>query len=717
MSDTVEGEGKYYLSPIIGRIGGKTKLRETITPLIPEDIGIYIEPFIGGGSIFFSKERYAPVEVINDKDKDIIDVYRDIQKVSLNQFKSFDFTPNREKFDRLRDSTIESNPVKRLYRNLYLNKFSFSGNRMFYAPSFEERNPESIGSRIINNYKKYQERLKDVVILNEDYTKVVRKYNKPNAFFYLDPPYSAARPSWSYKFNLAPEGILKTLDTIKGKFLMSYDDSKTNRELFSKYNVYTTKTKYQLSNTETKHSAKTELLISNYHLKGKNIKAIKKSSRALKGAGLTGGRLEPLPNLTLQQFYDMYMGGKALPRTDPLFAGEDGDKKYKDYMDRIMYNYERRKQGWSPINPSAKEMDERNKRIEESEKARRDYEQSPEGWYEMNVAPFGNDDEIAPCNFNPDGSIPLDQWSGMPTTTDMSRLNCFYAEFYNPKTGKLDKETHFKRRQALNEAYNRDVGFWEQFGRGFVGSLKTFTQPILSAVSYVPGLGTIADLASTAIDFIPSPKNEIAGEGKPSEKMFYKTADFAYEKQPPKEVGDFVLFKNTPTLDAWINYKDNTIMIAVRGTSDFRDMKANSSLPFNNLINTQRYKEDKATIQQIIKQFPPSAYEYYLSGHSLGGAIVAQLKKDFPLLKDAVVYNSAYQTSDVIREDPTIKKLYTTDDPLYKLAGRTFKNKVVVPIDQKFLRGITGVLGTVARGYSGHKLTKFKSLYGEGIIA
>jgi hypothetical protein len=177
-----------------------------------------------------------------------------------------------------------------------------------------------------------------------------------------------------------------------------------------------------------------------------------------------------------------------------------------------------------------------------------------------------------------------------------------------------------------------------------------------------------------------------------------------------------VLFKNTPTLDAWINWRDNTIMIAVRGTKDFRDLKANTSLPFNNLTNTQRYKEDRATIEQIIKQFPPSAYEYYLSGHSLGGAVVAQLKKDFPLLKDAVVYNSAYQTNDVIREDPTIKKLYTTDDPLYKLAGRTFKNKVVVPVNAGVLSKIGGIFGSVARGYSGHKLTKFKSLYGEGIV-
>lgn len=463
-------------------------------------------------------------------------------------------------------------------------------------------------------------------------------------------------------------------------------------------------------------SLQTKLNVGNSVISKKTGKLVK-PKLLVRGAGLKGGRrLQPFPNMTLQQFLDMYMGGKLLPKTDPQFAGADSEKKYQEYLDKINYMLERRRQGWSPVNPTQAEMNERNKRIQDAVKAQNDYEQSPEGWYEMQVKPFGNDDEVAPCSFNPDGSIPLDKWTGKPTTVNIPRLDCYYAEFYNPATGKLDRETHHKRRQALNDAFNREVGFWEQFGRGFTGSLTSFAKPILDVASFVPGVGAVARGLSTAIDFIPQPKNEIAGGAKPTEKIFYKTADFAYESNPPKEVGDFVLFKNTPTLDAWINWRDNTIMIAVRGTKDFRDMKANTSLPFNNLRNTQRYKEDRMVIEQIIKQFPPSAYEYYLSGHSLGGAIVAQLKKDFPLLKDAVVYNSAYQTNDVIQEDKSIKKLYTTDDPLYKIAGRSFENKVVVPVDSSFLHSISGILGRVARGYSGHKLTKFKSLYGEGII-
>jgi DNA adenine methylase len=51
----------------ISYYGGKQKMIPHILPLIPEH-KIYVEPFFGGGAIFFAKEP-SKIEVINDIDK------------------------------------------------------------------------------------------------------------------------------------------------------------------------------------------------------------------------------------------------------------------------------------------------------------------------------------------------------------------------------------------------------------------------------------------------------------------------------------------------------------------------------------------------------------------------------------------------------------------------------------------------------------------------
>ena len=61
-------------------IGGKSQLRKVILEHFPQDeIGRYVEVFGGAGWILFSKERHAPIEIFNDIDGHLINLYRCVQ--------------------------------------------------------------------------------------------------------------------------------------------------------------------------------------------------------------------------------------------------------------------------------------------------------------------------------------------------------------------------------------------------------------------------------------------------------------------------------------------------------------------------------------------------------------------------------------------------------------------------------------------------------------
>jgi DNA adenine methylase len=109
----------------------------------------------------------------------------------------------------------------------------------------------------------YKERLEDVIIHNTDYKELIEKYDSSEAFFYLDPPYE--KSDGLYKHNIINMNeMYHLLANIKGKFLMSYNNSDVVRELFKDFNVYEVETKYSKSFGCVREDKVIELLISNY---------------------------------------------------------------------------------------------------------------------------------------------------------------------------------------------------------------------------------------------------------------------------------------------------------------------------------------------------------------------------------------------------------------------------------------------------------------------
>jgi len=119
----------------------------------------------------------------------------------------------------------------------------------------------SEGRKIETDYTPYSERLKNVKILNQDYKNIIRTYDSPNTFFYLDPPYEGSDEMDIYneKTDFDIKELSDLLSKIKGKFLLTFNYSKELSDLFKKYNQLKLTTTYQNPVRKVK-----ELIVKNY---------------------------------------------------------------------------------------------------------------------------------------------------------------------------------------------------------------------------------------------------------------------------------------------------------------------------------------------------------------------------------------------------------------------------------------------------------------------
>ena len=211
---------QFFSSP-----GGKRAMASRVIKMMPEH-KVYVEPFAGGAAVFFSKEP-STVEVLNDMDDEIVNAYQSAQKISdsnLQQLMKRDWVISRKTFMALRDSTPKT-PMDKLYRFIYLKGASYGGMKESFQT---RRDGENLG--IVKRLPEIRERLSKVRIHKADAIKVILKYDSPEAFFFVDPPYPA---EWKGAMGVGSGDsgeqytdkdlamLVKTLGSIKGKFLLT----------------------------------------------------------------------------------------------------------------------------------------------------------------------------------------------------------------------------------------------------------------------------------------------------------------------------------------------------------------------------------------------------------------------------------------------------------------------------------------------------------------
>lgn len=260
------------LKPLIKWSGGKSDEISKFAKYIPTDYDVYIEPFIGGGSVYF---HLSPTKaVISDVHTELIDFYQSIGDGHASEIYDFMETyPNDEEtYYRVRDEMEISDKLDNAVRFYYLRKTCFRG-MMRYNKSGKFNIPfgryKSVNYNELMNLE-YEKVLKRTEILNIGFETIFAKYNNERNFMFLDPPYDSEFTDYGYCHFGRDEQVklANCFKETKIRCLMIIGKTPFIEELYKDYIVeeYDKKYKFKLyggrvgDEINTKH-----LVITNYY--------------------------------------------------------------------------------------------------------------------------------------------------------------------------------------------------------------------------------------------------------------------------------------------------------------------------------------------------------------------------------------------------------------------------------------------------------------------
>lgn len=229
---------KYY--------GGKSYMTDIIINQFPRDYDVYVEGFGGGASVLFAKPQNG-VEVYNDLNENVYALFKALSnKEAFEQLKQrMDLTPYsaqlRDEYKELLTTNLSL--CDRAYYFLCVNRMSFNGVGGFSTTHIVRRNMSKSTSdflSMIDKLPQIHNRLSSVIIEHRDIMELIDKYDNPNVFMYLDPPYviSERRSSQRYECDMTNEqhgALIGRLLDCKCKWLLSGYDNAIYQPLTDKF--------------------------------------------------------------------------------------------------------------------------------------------------------------------------------------------------------------------------------------------------------------------------------------------------------------------------------------------------------------------------------------------------------------------------------------------------------------------------------------------------
>ena len=176
------------LKPLLRWAGGKQWLANKLRLMLPDSIGTYYEPFIGGGSLFFAALPKAAV--LSDLNVQLMETYEAL-KSEPNEIISVlkQWTNDETTYYRVRGEVF-ADTIVRAAQFIYLNRTCWNG---LYRVNSSGRFNVPFGNHgrqifDTSHLLKVAAALKDATLRNGDFGDVVQNA-KSGDFIYFDPPY------------------------------------------------------------------------------------------------------------------------------------------------------------------------------------------------------------------------------------------------------------------------------------------------------------------------------------------------------------------------------------------------------------------------------------------------------------------------------------------------------------------------------------------------
>ncbi len=248
-TNPLEADSLNRVRPFLKWAGGKVRLVREIIRFVPRNYAKYIEPFVGGGALFFSLCPKNPIladsnqelmncyEVVRDRYESLIETLQEIAGLPYNE----------ETFYEIRKWKFPRNQkIKRAARMIYLNRTAFNGlyrvNRSgeFNTPFGRYKKLSLPTEKVISSASRA---LQKAALMTGDFEEVLENLARKGDFVYLDPPYPAVgkysdfnrytKDFFSEKDHERLSESVRKLDERGCTFVLSNADHPLIRELYA----------------------------------------------------------------------------------------------------------------------------------------------------------------------------------------------------------------------------------------------------------------------------------------------------------------------------------------------------------------------------------------------------------------------------------------------------------------------------------------------------